>query len=189
MKKITGIFLFLSLTALASEEVFFPEKAFTFAWVSLEGGYTYPLGSLRDGIEDSYYGLAEFRYNYRGPFLGFIQFGYSYVRTLDLVDFPGVHQFNGRFGLDYSFDLIKPLRIGGGFSCIWLRADGKEEEINNNILGDNESEFGWFVRVDLPVLILKNYRIGARLYGEQIWSQPERSSMIWFGFYFERRMW
>ncbi len=187
MKKIFGI-LFLLPLWISAQEASPKEKAFSSVSLSGEAGFIYPLGDLRDMIENSYYGLAEFRYHYRGAFRGFLQFGYSYVRTQDWVEFPGVHQFNGRVGMDASADLIHPLRFGGGFSCIWLRADGTDKELEHTELASNESEFGWFVRADLPVFILENYQAGVRVYGEQIWSSPETSTSIWFGVYLERRM-
>ncbi|MDR1760726.1 MAG: hypothetical protein LBR60_09430 [Fibrobacter sp.] len=188
MKKIFGI-LFLFPLWVSAQEINLEEKAFSSVRLAGEAGFIYPLGDLRDAIENSYYGLAEFRYRYRGSFWGFLQFGYSYVRTHDWVEFPGVHQFNGRVGLDVSAEWIRPLRFGGGFSCVWLRADGTDKEVENTELSSNESEFGWFARADLPILILENYQAGVRLYGEQIWSLPEASTSIWFGIYVERRLW
>ena len=56
-------------------------------------------------------------------------------------------------------------------------------------LVDNETEFGWFARLNLPVLSLENYRIGMNLLWEQVWTLPERSNMLSVGLYVERRIW
>ncbi len=165
-------------------------KPFSEMYVALEGGEMYPFFELQDVLDNALYGQAEFRYSYFENFDGYLQFGYSYLKTIDSkIRFPGVHQFNGRVGLLWHVPYARSVRLGAGFSCIWARSDGgKPNDVYGSMLYDNESEFGWHTRLNLPVFQLEKWNIGLNLYWEQLWTQPERSNMLWFGAYFERRV-
>lgn len=189
MKQFFLIFFCLVVSLWATPAEKDSSRSFHDAFLALEGGAIYPNSDLGQVIDRSYYGLAEFRYSYFGPFFGVVQFGYAYMNTTDDVAFPGVHQFNGRVGIDYPIQMAKPISIGGGFSCIWARADGPDEDTKTSTLYDNESEFGWYLRLDLPIVRTQNYRVGAKVYYETLWTLPNRSNMLWIGFYVERKLW
>lgn len=190
MRRIFFMMILFAAFAWSEEEAPAENVMFKKAYFSLEGGEIYPLGDLLDAVDDTYYGLIEFRYQYWENVFGVVQFGYSYFTPREASDFDGIHQFNGRVGVDYPLKLIHPISIGAGFSCLWLRADGDDlENSSATTLGDNESEFGWYARLILPIVKTEKYCVGAHAYWESIWTQPETSNMFWFGLYIERRLW
>ena len=100
------------------------DSAFSKVYVSIEGGEMYPFGDLIDAVYNSFYGGVGLRYNYWSDVDGFVQFNYTYVKVRpEDIPYPGVHQFMGRLGLDWHWNYIRPLAIGGGFTCNWTRAD------------------------------------------------------------------
>ncbi len=161
---------------------------FSHAGIGIEGGALYFLDDVQDALDNTYYGLLEFEYLYFEKFLGVVQFGYSYLPTKGNVEYPGIHQVNGRVGLDYPLPIAKPIAVGAGFSCIWMRADA-DGDVSHSTLADNETEFGFYARLDLPILMLENWRMGARFYFETLWTEPETSQTAWFGFYLQRKLW
>lgn len=168
--------------------------AFHKAYISIEGGEMYPFGDLVDAVENSFYGGIGFRYSYWPDFDGFIHFNYAYVKVrAEGIPFPGVHQFVGRIGLDWHWRLLRPLAVGAGFTCNWTRADSDEEdkfyEGRGGMLLDNETEFGWFARVNMPFTSFKGVTAGLNVLWEQLWTLPERSNTLTVGFYLERRIW
>lgn len=168
--------------------------AFHKAYISIEGGEMYPFGDLVDAVENSFYGGIGFRYSYWPDFDGFIHFNYAYVKVrAEGIPFPGVHQFVGRIGLDWHWRLLRPLAVGAGFTCNWTRADSDEEdkfyEGRGGMLLDNETEFGWFARVNMPFTSFKGVTAGLNVLWEQLWTLPERSNTQTVGFYLERRIW
>ena len=168
--------------------------AFHKAYISIEGGEMYPFGDLVDAVENSFYGGIGFRYSYWPDFDGFIHFNYAYVKVrAEDIPFPGVHQFVGRIGLDWHWRLLRPLAVGAGFTCNWTRADSDEEdkfyEGRGGMLLDNETEFGWFARVNMPFTSFKGVTAGLNVLWEQLWTLPERSNTLTVGFYIERRIW
>lgn len=168
--------------------------AFHKAYISIEGGEMYPFGDLVDAVENSFYGGIGFRYSYWPDFDGFIHFNYAYVKVrAEDIPFPGVHQFVGRIGLDWHWRLLRPLAVGAGFTCNWTRADSDEEdkfyEGRGGMLLDNETEFGWFARVNMPFTSFKGVTAGLNVLWEQLWTLPERSNTLTVGFYLERRIW
>lgn len=165
------------------------ESPFSKMYLGLEAGEIYPFGNVEDAVDVSPYGQIEFRYFYFGRFDGFVQFGYSYLETISSqVTFPGVHQFHGRVGLLWLIPQTS-IHLGGGFSCIWARSDGGDEKTPyGGTLNDNESEFGWNARLRLPIFRFESWNIGLNAYWEQIWTKPERTNMLWFGVFFERRI-
>lgn len=191
MKKTLLLIFALAFSAFAADAPADSSDLLKHAFVSLEGGALYPLDDEQDVVTSrNYYSLLEFRYAYFEDISGVVQFGYAYYHTKgDSIAFPGVHQFNGRVGLDFPLSRVKPISVGTGFSCDWMRADGTSEETKNSTLGDNETEFGWYVRLDLPVILTANYRAGVHTYFEQIWTEPDLSNIIWVGIYVERKLW
>ena len=168
--------------------------AFNKGYISIEGGEMYPFGDLVEAVENSFYGGVGFRYSYWPDFDGFVHFNYAYVKVrAEGIPFPGVHQFVGRIGLDWHWRLLRPLAIGAGFTCNWTRADSDDEdkfyEGRGGMLLDNETEFGWFARVNMPFMNFKGYVAGLNVLWEQLWTLPERSNTLTVGFYIERRIW
>lgn len=161
---------------------------FSHAGIGIEGGALYFLDDVQDALDNTYYGLLEFEYLYFEKFRGVVQFGYSYLPTKGDVEYPGIHQVNGRVGVDYPLPIAKPIAIGAGFSCVWMRADD-DGDVSRSTLEDNETEFGFYARLDLPILKLENWRMGAKFYFETLWTEPETSQTAWFGFYLQRKLW
>lgn len=185
MKKVLFTLLACLSLALAEET-----KPFDKVYVGIEGGEIYPWGDLQDVLYNSWYGQFNARYNYFKSLDGYVQFGYTYFDISDdAIDFPGVHQFNGRVGLLWPVPKTPDFRIGGGFSCIWTRSDGGDPKAKRGgMLSDNESEFGWNALVSLPIVSFEKWNVGVNAYWEQIWTAPERSNMLWIGFFIERRV-
>lgn len=196
-----ALLLILSLAACAlaqsgaSETLAVDSIAFSKFYVSIEGGEKYPFGNLVDAVDNAYYVGLGARYAYWEDFDGIILFQYSYFEPHGKVPhIYGVHEVSGKLGLDYRWKLISPLVVGAGFLCNWNRADYDEKnrphfESQGGTLTDNETEFGWFTRLNLPVFTLENYRAGLNVLWEQVWTLPERSNMLSVGLYVERRLW
>lgn len=182
-------------SAMAAEPLTEPnptDVAFSHAFIGIEGGEIYPFGDLVDAVHSSKYGGIGFRYTYWEDFDGFIHFNYTYfdVRA-NGIPFPGVHQFIGRLGLDWKWKSISPLALGAGFTCNWTRADTDDESISGRggMLTDNETEFGYFFRGNLPFIRTENYQAGLNILWENLWTLPKRSNMLSIGIYVERRLW
>ena len=170
------------------------DSAFSKVYVSIEGGEIYPFGDLIDAVYNSFYGGVGLRYNYWSDVDGFVQFNYTYVKVRpEDIPYPGVHQFMGRLGLDWHWNYIRPLAIGGGFTCNWTRADrdGGVDYYSGRggMLLDNETEFGWFARLNMPFFYYKDFTAGLDVLWEQLWTLPERSNTLTVGVYIERRVW
>ena len=197
----TLILIVLSLVACAlaqsetSENLAVDSIAFSKFYVSIEGGEKYPFGDLVDAVDNAFYAGVGAHYAYWENFDGIILFQYSYFEPHSKIPhIYGVHEVSGKLGLDYRWKLISPIVLGAGFLCNWTRADYDEKnrphfESQGGTLTDNETEFGWFARLNLPVLSLENYRIGMNIQWEQVWTLPERSNMLSVGLYVERRIW
>lgn len=195
------ILLVLGLAACAlaqsetSEIVAVDSVAFSKFYVSIEGGEKYPFGDLVDAVDNALYVGIGARYAYWEDFDGIILFQYSYFEPHDKIPHVyGVHEASGKLGLDYRWRLISPIAFGAGFICNWTRADfnddGRPEfDTRGGTLTDNETEFGWFARLNLPIFTLDNYRAGLNVLWEQLWTLPERSNMLSAGLYIERRLW
>ncbi|MCF0214978.1 MAG: hypothetical protein HUK21_00710 [Fibrobacteraceae bacterium] len=171
------------------------ENAFSHLYVSLEGGEVYPWGELIDAVENSLYGGIGVRYSYWENVDGIVLFHYSYFKPVRKTEIDGAHQFSGKLGLDWSLKYIRPIILGAGFACSWARADmedGEEIDFKRNLGGtlvDNETEFGWFSRINVPLWNFEKMRIGFNLLWEQIWTLPNRSNMMTAGVYVERKIW
>lgn len=173
------------------------DYAFSHAYIGIEGGEVYPFGDLIDAVYDTYYGGFNFRYTYWKNVDGVVMFHYSYFEPRpDVVTYDGVHQFAGKLGMDFRWPLIRPLVIGAGFACNWTRADLDDDTDKNEIymlpggtLGDNETEFGWFARLNLVLWNFDKYRVGFNFMWEEIWTLPKRSDMLYVGLYVERKLW
>jgi hypothetical protein len=81
--------------------------------------------------------------------------------------------------------------LGGGFTCSWTRADSKVHLYDEpgGTLTDNETEFGWYARISLPVFKYKEYSVGFHIMWEELWTYPEASDMLSAGITFERSLW
>lgn len=198
-KLATVIFLSLVGTAMAqkntADSLGIEDVAFSHGAISIEGGEVYPFGDLIDAVYNTYYGGLGFRYSYWENVDGVVMFHYSYFEPrTDLVQYDGVHQFTGKVGVDYRWPLIRPLILGAGFACNWTRADVEESEkpgFNEpgGTLTDNETEFGWFARLNLVLWNFEKYRVGFNFMWEELWTLPERSDMLYVGLYVERKLW
>lgn len=162
---------------------------FDHASLALEGGALYLLDDAGLNLDDTYYGLWEFDYTFFRDLIGVVQMGYAYLTTTGNVAYHGIHQVNGRIGVDYPLPFVKPIALGAGFSCVWMRADDESGNTNGSSLTDNESEFGFYARLNLPILNWDKWRVGARVYFERLWTAPETSETAWFGFYLQRNLW
>ena len=174
------------------------DSAFSHIYVSIEGGEQYPFGDLIDAVENSFYGGVGFRYAYLENIDGFILFDYSYFKPVpEGVKIYGAHQFSGKLGLDFKWKAIAPLAIGAGLVCDWVRGDYDEDKLDeisfHNDLGgtltDNETEFGWFARLNLPLIRKETYKVGFNALWKELWTLPKRSEMLSVGVYVERRIW
>lgn len=169
------------------------DVAFSHLFVGIEGGEIYPFFSLIDAVDKTLYGGFNARYTYWDDVDGIIMFHYSYFEPVSSkVRMSGVHQFSGKVGVDWRWNAISPIIVGAGFTCDWTRADS-DKKIGYDELGgtltDNETEFGWFARINVPVIKLENYRVGLNVMWEQLWTLPKRSNMLSAGAYIERRIW
>ena len=159
--------------------------------VFLEGGEIYPMGDLMDAVENTLYGGVGVRYTYWENVDGIVMFQYAYFKPRSDDYYDGVHQFMGRVGADWIWKTIHPVVLGAGFSCSWTRADVEEYswEKRGGSLTDNETEFGWYARISLPVFRFKEYSAGFHVMWEQLWTLPKRSNMLYAGLTFERSIW
>lgn len=167
--------------------------AFSHFYIGVEGGEIYPFGDLVDAVENTLYGGFNIRFSYWENIDEIIMFHYSYFEPRpSKVRVSGVHQFSGKLGIDLRLNFINPVIVGFGFTCDWTRADD-DKDIRYTELGgtltDNETEFGWFARINVPVIKLENYRIGFNVMWEELWTLPKRSDLLSAGLYFERRIW
>lgn len=201
MGKIKKIILFALGVAIAafaqSESRNVEDIAFSHAYLGIEGGEVYPFGDLIDATDNTLYGGFNFRYSYWENVDGVVMFHYAYFKPRpEVVPYDGVHQASGKLGLDWKMPLIRPVVLGGGFACNWTRADLDDDVVKDEIywkpggtLGDNETEFGWYARLNLVVWNLENYRVGFNVMWEEIWTLPKRSEMLYVGLYVERKLW
>ena len=202
MKKVKVVLLLvLSLAVCAlsqsesSEFTSADSVAFSKFYVSIEGGEKYPFGDLVDAVDNAFYVGVGVRYAYWEDFDGIILFQYSYFEPHDKIPhIYGVHEVSGKLGLDYRWRRISPIALGAGFLCNWTRADFDEDnrpgfDKQGGTLTDNETEFGWFARLNLPFFTTGEYRAGLNVLWEQVWTLPERSNMLSVGLYVERRLW
>ena len=187
-----------ALAALAQEDSAKVEDiAFSKAYLGIEGGEVYPFGDLIDAVENTLYGGLNFRYSYWKNVDGVVMFHYAYFKPRpDVVPYDGVHQASGKLGLDWRFTAIHPIVLGGGFACNWTRADLDDDVVKDEIyekpggtLGDNETEFGWYARLNVVLWNLETYRVGFNFMWEEIWTLPKRSDMLYAGIYVERKLW
>ena len=201
MGKLKSILLMVAgfaLAALAQEDSAKVEDiAFSKAYLGIEGGEVYPFGDLIDAVENTLYGGLNFRYSYWKNVDGVVMFHYAYFKPRpDVVPYDGVHQASGKLGLDWRFTAIHPMVFGGGFACNWTRADLDDDVVKDEIyekpggtLGDNETEFGWYARLNVVLWNLETYRVGFNFMWEEIWTLPKRSDMLYAGIYVERKLW
>ena len=87
--------------------------------------------------------------------------------------------------------LIQPVALGAGFTCSWTRADAEEHLYSayGGTLTDNETEFGWYARISLPVIKREKFSVGFHVAWEQLWTLPKRSNMLSAGVTLERSIW
>ena len=201
MGKLKKILLFMAgvaLAAFAQEDTTKVEDiAFSHAYLGIEGGEVYPFGDLIDATDNTLYGGLNFRYSYWENVDGVVMFHYAYFKPRpDVVPYDGVHQASGKLGLDWKIPAIHPMVFGGGFACNWTRADLDDDVVKDEIydkpggtLGDNETEFGWYARLNVVLWNLETYRVGFNFMWEEIWTLPKRSDMLYVGVYVERKLW
>lgn len=201
MGKLKKILLFMAGVALAAfahdDTTNVEDIAFSHAYLGIEGGEVYPFGDLIDATENTLYGGLNFRYSYWKNVDGVVMFHYAYFKPRpDVVPYDGVHQASGKLGLDWKIPAIHPMVFGGGFACNWTRADLEDDVVKDEIydkpggtLGDNETEFGWYARLNVVLWNLETYRVGFNFMWEEIWTLPKRSDMLYVGVYVERKLW
>ncbi len=165
--------------------------SFSHLSVFLEGGEIYPMGDLMDAVENALYGGVGVRYTYWENVDGIVMFQYTYFKPMTDIYYDGVHQFMGRVGLEWKWPLIQPVALGAGFTCSWTRADAEEHLYSayGGTLTDNETEFGWYARISLPVIKREKFSVGFHVAWEQLWTLPKRSNMLSAGVTLERSIW
>lgn len=198
LKALSVSFLLLVSALWAGDVQTNKDVAFSHLFVSLEVGELYPWDQLQDAVDNSVFVGGGIRYTYWDDFDGFVSMNYSYFKPNTDNEFVyGIHQVNGKLGLSWRNPWVKSLELGAGFQCVWARADYDESEVDEEsfkkeaggTLVDNETEFGWFFRLNLPVWTTENYRAGFNAQWEELWTLPECSNMLTFGIYLERRIW
>ena len=179
-------FAFMNDSLAVKEDVSFSHFA-----VFLEGGEIYPMGDLQDAVKNTLYGGVGVRYTYWDNVDGIVMFQYTYFKPRADIKYDGVHQFMGRVGVEWKWPTIRPVALGGGFTCSWARADAENFDWmqQGGSLADNETEFGWYARISLPVFKFKEYSAGFHLMWERLWTLPKRSDMLSAGVTFERSLW
>jgi hypothetical protein len=87
--------------------------------------------------------------------------------------------------------VLHPVVLGAGFTCSWTRADAEKiyYDKRGGTLTDNETEFGWYARISLPVFKYKEYSLGFNVMWEHLWTLPESSNMLSAGITLERSIW
>jgi hypothetical protein len=167
------------------------DVSFSHFAVFLDGGEIYPMGDLMDAVKNTLYGGVGIRYTYWDDVDGIVMFQYAYFKPNTDIYYDGVHQFMGRVGVDWKWKVIHPVVLGAGFTCNWTRADSEEEyyDKRGGTLTDNETEFGWYARISLPVFKYKEYSAGFHVMWEQLWTLPKRSNMLSAGITVERSLW
>ena len=187
---------FFAVLSWAEPNASVEDVAFSHASIGIEGGEIYPFGELEDAVESSLYGGLNFRYSYWENVEGVLMFHYAYFKPIpEAVPYDGVHQASGKLGMDVQLPWIRFAKLGTGFACNWTRADLDGEDKNEiygqpgGTLGDNETEFGWYARMNLSVLHYEKYKVGLNVMWEELWTLPERSDMLYVGLYVERSLW
>ena len=167
------------------------DMSFSHFAIFLDGGEIYPMGDLMDAVKNTLYGGIGARYTYWDDIDGIVMFQYAYFKPNTDIYYDGVYQFMGRVGADWKWKLIHPVVLGAGFTCNWTRADAEEKyyDERGSSLNDNETEFGWYARISLPVFKYKEYSAGFHVMWEQLWTLPNRSNMLSAGITIERSLW
>lgn len=167
------------------------DVSFSHFAVFLDGGEIYPMGDLMDAVKNTLYGGVGIRYTYWDDVDGIVMFQYAYFKPNTDIYYDGVYQFMGRVGADWKWKLIHPVVLGGGLTCNWTRADSEKKRYDDRggTLSDNETEFGWYARISLPVFKYKEYSAGFHVMWEQLWTLPKRSNMLSAGITIERSLW
>lgn len=200
MKKLITILAISLVSLLHAEDPFAfakdsvaVENDITFSHLSvfLEGGEIYPMGDLMDAVENALYGGVGVRYTYWENVDGIVMFQYTYFKPRTDIKYDGAHQFMGRVGAEWKWPTIRPVALGGGFTCSWVRADAEKSDWfqKGGSLIDNETEFGWYARISLPVFRFQDYSAGFHVMWERLWTLPKRSDMLSAGITFERSIW
>lgn len=193
--KMISLVAFLTVLSWGEPVQSVEDIAFSHAAISIEGGEVYPFGDLADAVENALYGGLNFRYAYWENVDGLVMFHYAYFEPLpDNIPYGGVHQVMGKLGVDWRMPFFNLLAVGAGFACNWTRADYDGDEMIDfgspgGTLIDNETEFGWFARLNVVLVNLEKYRVGLNLMWEELWTLPKRSDMLYAGLYIERKLW
>jgi hypothetical protein len=149
---------------------------------SLEGGANYFLGDLQKEIKISPYAAADFGYELSDYTELYLQGVFSYLKLKRNSDFHGLYQFLGRTGIETPEHLLKPVVIGTGISMATVRGNNATSEADKYFLSDNETEFGWHIRLELSLFRIKNFKFSTRFYYDQIWTKPKNSYLLHGGF-------
>jgi len=149
---------------------------------SLEGGMNYFLGDLQKEIKISPYAAADFEYELSNYTALYLQGAFSYLKLKNNSDFHGLYQFLGRTGIETPEDLLKPVAIGVGISMATVRGNNATPDADKYFLSDNETEFGWHIRLELSLFRIENFKFSTRFYYDQIWTKPKNSYLLHGGF-------
>ncbi len=155
--------------------------------LSVETGMVQPWGDLELVVDDALYGDMGLVYAYAPGLDFYAQAGYAYM-PVQADYFAGLHQLNGRAGLQCSPSWLSPMQVGAGLSLVFVRGDSTDTRAVEYMLYDNESEFGWHARLGMPVVRWQGSSMGFRVHWEHIWTKPA-SQLLWLGLYMEGAPW
>ncbi|HSQ42267.1 MAG TPA: hypothetical protein VLM37_08325 [Fibrobacteraceae bacterium] len=93
-----------------------------------------------------------------------------------------VHHITASLGLDAEIPHCAGLQIGAGIGLFFVRADPnsaqKDSVMSTYQLGDNESEFGWTLRTQMPVWRWSWGRLFLSMDYLHAWTQPQASHLL-----------
>jgi hypothetical protein len=136
------------------------------------------LGSLQKEIETAPYFAAGVEYGLSDYTALYLQGSFSYSGLKNNSDFHGLYQFLGRAGIETPEHLLSPFAIGIGVSMAAVRGNNATPQAEKYMLATSESEFGWHVRLEWSILRFERFKVGTRLYYDEIWTKPKNSSLV-----------
>lgn len=169
------VFLASSIYAQSASEDHFSDH-FSFGRVELSLGQRMPQKNLYDVLEKSpafqlgmqfgYYESAHFPVHFR------MEASYAEMKH-PRVDF---HNAIGRIGFDWDFFQRYHSELGTGLTMHFLRASEAREE--GLLLEDNESDYGWYFRLQPMAMDWGRFRLGLEAHYDIVWSSPRASHFV-----------
>lgn len=163
--------------------------AFDHAQLQLEGGAVQPLFSLSRNFGPTPQVQGSIRFEYSEHISSRVALGYAKLTGWDVSD---LHFAHGDVGLDWALPVCREFDVGAGVSLFFVRADptpSQEEAVQAYQLYDNESEFGWHIRLAYTVWKTERFSLHVGAMYHQIWTSPEQSHLLWAGLGGEFQLW